>query len=95
MSTEEDLIIELHKGNTGLGFTIAGGTDTGDEWIVVTMIIPGGAAHRDGRLQIGDKIRQVNKKMNHACFTSRVVKLPQLFEECPDVRNLNDNFLKV
>ena len=60
VSKEEDLIIELHKGDTGLGFTIAGGTDTGDEdGIVVTMIIPGGAAHSDGQLQIGDKIRQV------------------------------------
>lgn len=57
---QEDLIIDLNKGKTGLGFTIAGGTDTGDDdGIVVTMIIPDGAAHNDGRLQIGDKIRQV------------------------------------
>lgn len=60
VSRQEDLIIDLFKGDTGLGFTIAGGTDTGDDdGIVVTMIIPKGAAQKDGRLQIGDKIRQV------------------------------------
>ena len=63
VSRDENLIIELHKGDTGLGFTIAGGTDSehvpDDDGIFVTMIIPGGAAHRDGQLQIGDKITQV------------------------------------
>lgn len=44
----------------GLGFSIAGGVGNqhvpGDNSIYVTKIIEGGAAHRDGRLQIGDKI---------------------------------------
>lgn len=64
ISKEENLVIKLHKGDTGLGFTIAGGIDSehvpNDDGIFVTMIIPGGAAHRDGQLQIGDKITQVN-----------------------------------
>uniref|UniRef100_A0A8C7WSA5 PDZ domain-containing protein n=1 Tax=Oryzias sinensis TaxID=183150 RepID=A0A8C7WSA5_9TELE len=45
-------------------FCIAGGVGNqhvpGDNSIYVTKIIEGGAAHRDGRLQIGDKILAVN-----------------------------------
>ena len=48
---------------SGLGFSIAGGVGNqhvpGDNSIYVTKIIEGGAAHRDGRLQIGDKILAV------------------------------------
>uniref|UniRef100_A0A8C3A5Z7 Discs large MAGUK scaffold protein 4 n=1 Tax=Cyclopterus lumpus TaxID=8103 RepID=A0A8C3A5Z7_CYCLU len=56
--------IKLMKGPKGLGFSIAGGVGNqhvpGDNSIYVTKIIEGGAAHRDGRLQIGDKILAVN-----------------------------------
>lgn len=49
----------------GLGFSIAGGVGNqhvpGDNSIYVTKIIEGGAAHRDGRLQIGDKILAVRE----------------------------------
>jgi len=62
--TETILNIELHKGDTGLGFTIAGGTDNqheaNDTGIFVTKIIPGGAAQIDGSLEVGDKILEVN-----------------------------------
>lgn len=68
------LTIELHKGNTGLGFTIAGGTDNehidNDHGIFVTKIIPGGAAHQDGRLQVGDKIIMVNDIYEMSYFVS-------------------------
>lgn len=43
-----------------MGFSIAGGVGNqhvpGDNSIYVTKIIEGGAAHKDGRLQIGDKL---------------------------------------
>uniref|UniRef100_A0A3B3Y4T0 Discs, large homolog 4a (Drosophila) n=1 Tax=Poecilia mexicana TaxID=48701 RepID=A0A3B3Y4T0_9TELE len=56
--------VKLLKGPKGLGFSIAGGVGNqhvpGDNNIYVTKIIDGGAAHRDGRLQIGDKILAVN-----------------------------------
>ncbi|XP_053341385.1 disks large homolog 4 isoform X4 [Clarias gariepinus] len=56
--------IKLIKGPKGLGFSIAGGVGNqhipGDNSIYVTKIIEGGAAHKDGRLQIGDKILAVN-----------------------------------
>lgn len=48
----------------GLGFSIAGGVGNqhipGDNSIYVTKIIEGGAAHKDGKLQIGDKLLAVS-----------------------------------
>ncbi|KAG8147524.1 hypothetical protein E2320_023053, partial [Naja naja] len=61
---EKVIEIKLIKGPKGLGFSIAGGVGNqhipGDNSIYVTKIIEGGAAHKDGRLQIGDKILAVN-----------------------------------
>lgn len=52
--------------NTGLGFSIAGGVGNqhipGDNSIYVTKIIDGGAAQKDGRLQVGDRLLMVGKK---------------------------------
>ena len=63
LSTVQQVEITLHKGATGLGFTIAGGRDNQhipeDNGIYVTRIIAGGAAQQDGRLQVGDKILRV------------------------------------
>ncbi|XP_014340188.1 discs large homolog 1-like protein isoform X4 [Latimeria chalumnae] len=62
--TEKVMEIKLVKGPKGLGFSIAGGVGNqhipGDNSIYVTKIIEGGAAHKDGRLQIGDKLLAVN-----------------------------------
>nr|XP_053644209.1 disks large 1 tumor suppressor protein-like isoform X1 [Cherax quadricarinatus] len=56
--------ITLERGNQGLGFSIAGGTDNphigSDTSIYITKLIPGGAAATDGRLQITDVIVSVN-----------------------------------
>nr|XP_058926570.1 disks large homolog 2 isoform X12 [Kogia breviceps] len=55
----------LEKGNSGLGFSIAGGTDNphigDDPGIFITKIIPGGAAAEDGRLRVNDCILRVNE----------------------------------
>uniref|UniRef100_A0AAG5DN95 Disks large 1 tumor suppressor protein n=1 Tax=Anopheles atroparvus TaxID=41427 RepID=A0AAG5DN95_ANOAO len=57
--------ISLARGSTGLGFSIAGGTDNPhinlDASIYITKVIPGGAAHADGRLQVNDCIVAVNE----------------------------------
>ncbi|XP_076871131.1 disks large homolog 1 isoform X5 [Brachyhypopomus gauderio] len=63
-SGEKVVDMKLVKGPKGLGFSIAGGVENqhipGDNSIYVTKIIEGGAAHKDGRLQIGDKLIAVN-----------------------------------
>ncbi|XP_008401098.1 discs large homolog 1-like protein isoform X10 [Poecilia reticulata] len=62
--SEKLMEIKLVKGPKGLGFSIAGGVGNqhipGDNSIYVTKIIEGGAAQKDGRLQIGDKLLAVN-----------------------------------
>ncbi|NWS11393.1 DLG2 protein, partial [Pachyramphus minor] len=54
----------------GLGFSIAGGVGNqhipGDNSIYVTKIIDGGAAQKDGRLQVGDRLLMVSMiNLNH------------------------------
>ncbi|XP_072119410.1 disks large homolog 2 isoform X2 [Mobula birostris] len=57
--------ITLERGNSGLGFSIAGGTDNphigDDPGIFITKIIPSGAAAQDGRLRVNDCILRVNE----------------------------------
>ncbi|XP_056266492.1 discs large homolog 1-like protein isoform X1 [Pseudoliparis swirei] len=61
---EKVMELKLVKGPKGLGFSIAGGVGNqhipGDNSIYVTKVIEGGAAHKDGTLQIGDKLLAVN-----------------------------------
>ncbi|KAL3847162.1 hypothetical protein ACJMK2_018088 [Sinanodonta woodiana] len=56
--------IPLERGTTGLGFSIAGGSDNphigDDPSVFITKIIPGGAAAADGRLKMNDVIVKVN-----------------------------------
>jgi len=58
--------IVLERGGAGLGFSIAGGTDNphldNDASILITKLIPGGAAAADGRLRVNDTILQVNEQ---------------------------------
>lgn len=54
------LEVALVKGSKGLGFSIAGGIGNqhipGDNGIYITKIMEGGAAHVDGRVNVGDKL---------------------------------------
>ncbi|KAA0201990.1 hypothetical protein HAZT_HAZT007571 [Hyalella azteca] len=54
------LEVTLQKGDRGLGFSIAGGIGNqhipGDNGIYITKIMEGGAAHLDGRINVGDKL---------------------------------------
>lgn len=48
----------LERGASGLGLSIAGG-ETGSD-VSITRLAVGGAAQKDGRLQIGDILLQVS-----------------------------------
>lgn len=78
---DEAVEIELVKGGSGLGFSIAGGLGNqhipGDNGIYVTKIMGGGAAHRDGRLRVGDKLLMVKNTSvsnipNSFCFIGNI-----------------------
>ncbi|CAG0888138.1 unnamed protein product [Darwinula stevensoni] len=60
----EYMDIVLERGRSGLGFSIAGGTDNPhvdrDPSIYITKIISGGAAAEDKRIQVNDIIVKVN-----------------------------------
>lgn len=56
-----------------MGFTIAGGVGNvhlpGDNGVYVTKILEGGAAHKDGRMEVGDKLIGVkNTLVRINCF---------------------------
>ncbi|EDV19860.1 uncharacterized protein TRIADDRAFT_61629 [Trichoplax adhaerens] len=52
-------VVELYKGEEGLGFNVMGGKEQNSQ-IYVSRIIPNGIADRDGRLQRGDQILSIN-----------------------------------
>ncbi|XP_036971893.1 multiple PDZ domain protein isoform X2 [Acanthopagrus latus] len=52
--------IEICKENLGLGLSIVGGFDTLLGAVIIHEVNDGGAAQRDGRLQAGDQILEVN-----------------------------------
>ncbi|XP_060801845.1 disks large homolog 2 [Amyelois transitella] len=57
-SVWETADVTLERGAGGLGLSIAGGEAGGD--VSITRLANGGAAKKDGRLQIGDILLQVN-----------------------------------
>ncbi|XP_076148638.1 disks large homolog 3 isoform X6 [Alosa pseudoharengus] len=84
----EEIILE--RGNSGLGFSIAGGIDNphipDDPGIFITKIIPGGAAAMDGRLGVNDCVLKVNEVDVSEVVHSRAVEA--LKEAGPVVRLL-------
>uniref|UniRef100_A0A8C9VGM6 Discs large MAGUK scaffold protein 3 n=1 Tax=Scleropages formosus TaxID=113540 RepID=A0A8C9VGM6_SCLFO len=84
----EEIILE--RGNSGLGFSIAGGIDNphipDDPGIFITKIIPGGAAAMDGRLGVNDCVLRVNDVDVSEVLHSRAVEA--LKEAGPVVRLL-------
>uniref|UniRef100_A0A3Q2VWJ9 PDZ domain-containing protein n=1 Tax=Haplochromis burtoni TaxID=8153 RepID=A0A3Q2VWJ9_HAPBU len=56
----KETTIEIYKGNLGLGLSIVGGCDTLLGAVIIHEVNDGGAAQRDGRLQAGDQILEVN-----------------------------------
>lgn len=52
-------MMELEKGETGLGLSLAGNRDRSRMSVFVVGIDPGGAAGRDGRMTVGDELLEV------------------------------------
>lgn len=52
-------MIELEKGKTGLGLSLAGNRDRSRMSVFVVGIDPNGAAGRDGRMLVGDELLEV------------------------------------
>uniref|UniRef100_A0A6Q2X2G4 Discs, large homolog 3 (Drosophila) n=1 Tax=Esox lucius TaxID=8010 RepID=A0A6Q2X2G4_ESOLU len=84
------LVYPVVTGNSGLGFSIAGGMDNphipDDPGIFITKIIPGGAAAMDGRLGVNDCVLRVNEVDVSEVVHSRAVEA--LKEAGPVVRLL-------
>ncbi|KAM5261603.1 multiple PDZ domain protein isoform 23-T30 [Hipposideros larvatus] len=53
-------MIELEKGRSGLGLSLAGNKDRSRMSVFIVGIDPHGAAGRDGRLQIADELLEIN-----------------------------------
>ncbi|XP_053150892.1 multiple PDZ domain protein isoform X6 [Hemicordylus capensis] len=53
-------MIELEKGKTGLGLSLAGNKDRSKMSVFVVGIDPNGAAGKDGGLQIADELLEIN-----------------------------------
>ncbi|XP_015239572.1 PREDICTED: multiple PDZ domain protein isoform X5 [Cyprinodon variegatus] len=53
-------MIELEKGKTGLGLSLAGNRDRSRMSVFVVGIDPNGAAGRDGRMVVGDELLEIN-----------------------------------
>ncbi|XP_049473700.1 multiple PDZ domain protein isoform X8 [Panthera uncia] len=58
--TGELHMIELEKGRSGLGLSLAGNKDRSRMSVFIVGIDPNGAAGKDGRLQVADELLEIN-----------------------------------
>ena len=56
----ELLLVELRRGSTGLGISLAGNKDRNTMSVFVAGIQPDSAAGLDGQIQIGDELLEVS-----------------------------------
>lgn len=79
-STEGIKIVELHKGPTGLGMNLKGGSDENLP-ITVREVFPGGVAHKSGKIHPGDVIIEVNNEsfenLTHKEALTKLKSYPQ------------------
>ena len=57
-------LVDLQKGLSGLGISLAGNRDRTKMSVFVCGLHPKGSAYKDGRLQIGDEILEVCNAFN-------------------------------
>ena len=60
-------VFQISKGEKGnsLGVSLAGNVDRRRMSVFVVGVIPGGAAHRDGRINVGDELLEVGHAIPH------------------------------
>ncbi|CAH8572842.1 unnamed protein product [Heterobilharzia americana] len=74
--------VTLYKNDGGLGFSIVGGSDTVLGNILIHEIHSGGAASRDGRLQVGDRLLAVNGIDLREATQKDATKIIRAAEDC-------------
>uniref|UniRef100_H2LHB5 Multiple PDZ domain crumbs cell polarity complex component n=1 Tax=Oryzias latipes TaxID=8090 RepID=H2LHB5_ORYLA len=83
-------MIELEKGQTGLGLSLAGNRDRSRMSVFVVGIDPNGAAGRDGRILVGDELLEINGQVLYgqshqnasSIIKSALSKVKIIFEGC-------------
>ncbi|XP_022238826.1 uncharacterized protein LOC106457273 isoform X3 [Limulus polyphemus] len=79
MWSDEPHVVELSKGDRGLGFSILDYQDPmnpNETIIVIRSLVPGGVAQQDGRLLPGDRLLFVNDvPLENACLETAVQAL--------------------
>lgn len=70
-------MIELEKGKTGLGLSLAGNRDRSRMSVFVVGIDPNGAAGRDGRMVVGDELLEVSCCVDGGSHPSNIYDLFQ------------------
>ncbi|XP_055329132.1 membrane-associated guanylate kinase, WW and PDZ domain-containing protein 3-like isoform X2 [Paramacrobiotus metropolitanus] len=71
-----DLIVTLRREDAGFGFRIVGGTEEGSQ-VAVGYVVPGGAAEKDGRLEVGDEIVNIDGVSVMNASHSQVIQMMQ------------------
>lgn len=70
-------MIELEKGKTGLGLSLAGNRDRSRMSVFVVGIDPSGAAGRDGHMLVGDELLEVfSERLRLMCYKHSFSKKP-------------------
>ncbi|XP_012735983.2 tyrosine-protein phosphatase non-receptor type 13 [Fundulus heteroclitus] len=62
LKTGERFTVEIKKSGGSLGISVTGGINTNVQFggVYIKSLVPGGAAERDGRIQIGDRLLEVD-----------------------------------
>ena len=63
--------MDLHRGLSGLGISLAGNRDRAKMSVFICGMHPKGSAFKDGRLKIGDEILEVNFLLFKSIFKSK------------------------
>lgn len=72
-------MIELEKGRSGLGLSLAGNRDRSRMSVFVVGIDPNGAAGRDGRIIVGDELLEVRPDVGADIFLTVVTSRLKCF----------------